>query len=179
MNFKKIVPLSFAALSVAGALSACSDSAVVGADVQDNSVALSSSSVINPGSSNSRQGGGFEGIALAAIRGVSRGTAATFFHMAGDNFNQIDSVTAHETYDRTVQSILDYDVTVDVHAEYVIKYDTIAGMAFGNAYLGVVHSLSHKVGGHFGVMHGAANAIYLPYVMRYNAAKYEREKQMY
>lgn len=133
MNYKKIIPLTFAALSVAGALSACSDSAVVGADVQDNSVALSSSSVINPGSSNSRQGGGFEGIALAAIRGVSRGTAATFFHMAGDNFNQIDSVTAHETYDRTVQSILDYDVTVDVHAEYVIKYDTIAGMAFNSA----------------------------------------------
>ena len=32
MNFKKIIPLTFAALSVAGALSACSDSTVVGAD---------------------------------------------------------------------------------------------------------------------------------------------------
>lgn len=70
--------------------------------------------------------------------------------------------------------------TTDKEAREAIAHaSTIAGMAFGNAYLGVVHSLSHKVGGHFGVMHGAANAIYLPYVMRYNSAKYETEKQMY
>ena len=56
---------------------------------------------------------------------------------------------------------------------------SMAGIAFGNAYLGVVHSLSHKVGGHFNVAHGAANGIYLPHVIRYNAAKYENEKQMY
>ena len=46
---------------------------------------------------------------------------------------------------------------------------TQAGMAFANAYLGIVHSMSHKVGGHFGVIHGAANSILLPYVIRYNA----------
>ena len=39
MNFKKIIPLTFAALSVAGALSACSDNKVVGADEQNNTVA--------------------------------------------------------------------------------------------------------------------------------------------
>ena len=70
--------------------------------------------------------------------------------------------------------------TTDKEAREAIAHAaTIAGIAFGNAYLGVVHSLSHKIGGHFGVMHGAANAIYLPYVMRYNAAKFECEKQMY
>lgn len=70
--------------------------------------------------------------------------------------------------------------TTDKEAREAIAHAaTIAGIAFGNAYLGVVHSLSHKIGGHFGVMHGAANAIYLPYVIRYNAAKYETEKQMY
>lgn len=70
--------------------------------------------------------------------------------------------------------------TTDKEAREAIAHAaTIAGLAFGNAYLGVVHSLSHKVGGHFGVMHGAANAIYLPYVMHYNASKYEREKQTY
>ncbi len=70
--------------------------------------------------------------------------------------------------------------TTDVEAREAIAHAaTIAGLAFGNAYLGVVHSLSHKVGGHFGVMHGAANAIYLPYVMYYNATKFENEKQMY
>ena len=54
--------------------------------------------------------------------------------------------------------------TTDKEAREAIAHAaTIAGIAFGNAYLGVVHSLSHKIGGHFGVMHGAANAIYLPY----------------
>ena len=47
MNYKKIIPLTFAALSVAGALSACSDNKVVGADVQDNSVA-ETTTVIEP-----------------------------------------------------------------------------------------------------------------------------------
>lgn len=56
---------------------------------------------------------------------------------------------------------------------------TIAGIAFANAFLGVVHSLSHKIGGHFGVAHGAANAIYLPYVIAYNSEKGVKEKQMY
>ncbi len=63
--------------------------------------------------------------------------------------------------------------------EAIAHAATLAGIAFGNAFLGVVHSLSHKIGGHFGVMHGAANAIYLPYVISYNSQLGKREKQMY
>ena len=48
---------------------------------------------------------------------------------------------------------------------------TIAGMAFTNAFLGVNHSIAHKLGGEFGIPHGRANAIVLPYVIRYNAEK--------
>ena len=45
----------------------------------------------------------------------------------------------------------------------------IAGMAFTNAFLGVNHSLAHKLGGEFHVPHGRANGIFLPHVIRYNA----------
>ena len=44
----------------------------------------------------------------------------------------------------------------------------LAGMAFTNASLGLVHSLAHKIGGEFGVTHGLANAILLPYIIDFN-----------
>ena len=47
----------------------------------------------------------------------------------------------------------------------------IAGMAFTNAFLGVNHSIAHKLGGEYHIPHGRANAIILPYVVKYNGTK--------
>ncbi|MFR5684533.1 MAG: iron-containing alcohol dehydrogenase, partial [Clostridia bacterium] len=48
---------------------------------------------------------------------------------------------------------------------------TIAGMAFTNAFLGINHSIAHKLGAEFHIAHGRANAIILPYVIKYNGSK--------
>lgn len=45
---------------------------------------------------------------------------------------------------------------------------TIAGMAFANAFLGMTHSLAHKVGAEFHTVHGYTCSVLLPYVIRYN-----------
>lgn len=45
---------------------------------------------------------------------------------------------------------------------------TIAGMAFGSAFLGIVHAMSHTLGATFHIAHGRTNAILLPHVIRYN-----------
>lgn len=95
---------------------------------------------------------------------------------------------AYEAYVSTLAS--DYTDALAIHAiDMVLQYlkpsydegasnpvarekmhnaSTIAGMAFTNAFLGINHSLAHKLGGEYQIPHGCANAILLPHVIRYN-----------
>ena len=61
----------------------------------------------------------------------------------------------------------------DTDAKELMHYgQCMAGMAFSNALLGIVHSMAHKTGAAFStghITHGLANAMYLPYVIKYNA----------
>lgn len=64
-----------------------------------------------------------------------------------------------------------YDGDIDAR-EQMHYAQCMAGMAFSNALLGITHSMAHKTGAAFStghVPHGCANAMYLPYVIQYNA----------
>lgn len=51
--------------------------------------------------------------------------------------------------------------------EAMLKGSYYAGMAFTRAYVGYVHAIAHNLGGHYGIPHGLANAVILPYVLEY------------
>nr|MDD6336567.1 iron-containing alcohol dehydrogenase [bacterium] len=77
---------------------------------------------------------------------------------------------------KAIQMVFDYlpaSYEGDMNAREQMHYaQCLAGMAFSNALLGIVHSMAHKTGAAFStghIPHGCANAIYLPYVIRYNA----------
>ncbi len=112
----------------------------------------------------------------------------------------MDAIThAIEAYVSTANS--DYTDPLALHAVKMIQRDLVksyngdmtcraamhnaqclAGMAFSNALLGIVHSMAHKTGAAFAdfgahIIHGAANAMYLPKVIAYNAKNPEALKR--
>ena len=79
--------------------------------------------------------------------------------------------------EKAVELVIKYLVQAYEHGddknarERMHNASTIAGMAFTNAFLGVNHSLAHKIGAEFHLPHGRINAVLLPYVIKYNSSK--------
>ncbi|MBQ8301620.1 MAG: iron-containing alcohol dehydrogenase [Clostridia bacterium] len=81
---------------------------------------------------------------------------------------------------KAIEMVFDYlpqSFRGDMDAREQMHYaQCLAGQAFSNALLGIVHSMAHKTGAAFStghIPHGYANAIYLPYVIKYNAQEPE------
>ena len=79
--------------------------------------------------------------------------------------------------EKAVELVLNYLLEAYEHGDNKLAREKmhnascIAGMAFTNAFLGINHSLAHKIGAKYHTAHGRANAILVPYVIRYNASK--------
>ncbi len=67
----------------------------------------------------------------------------------------------------------------DQEAREMMAYaENIAGMAFSNAGLGMVHAMAHALGGHSNLPHGVCNAVLLPYVLQFNSRDNEIRRRL-
>lgn len=109
----------------------------------------------------------------------ARSTAMTGMDVLTHAIEAYVSVMASDYTDglalKAIQLVFEYlpravkDGSHDLEArEKMHNAATIAGMAFANAFLGMTHSMAHKVGAEFHTVHGLACGILLPFVIRYN-----------
>lgn len=85
------------------------------------------------------------------------------------NGNDFTDALAKEAIEGIIEWLPESCNTRSIEArEHIHNFQCMAGMAFANSGLGMVHGVSHAFGGMYNVAHGLANAIILPYSMDYN-----------
>ena len=104
---------------------------------------------------------------LVAHTGMDALTHATEAYVAALHSNFSDPL-ALKSLEMIKDTLLDSYNGDEKAKELMHEAQCLAGMAFTNALLGITHSMAHKVGAVFGIPHGCANAIFLPYVISYN-----------
>ena len=119
---------------------------------------------------------------LVAHTGMDAMTHAIEAYVSTANCNYTDALAIHAI--ELIQGNLVKSYNEDMAARDTMHdAQCLAGMAFSNALLGIVHSMAHKTGAVFAdygahIIHGAANAMYLPKVIAFNA-KDETAKKRY
>ena len=107
---------------------------------------------------------------LTAATGMDALTHAIETFVSTDNNPISDSLALH-TIDMIATHLREATNNgddIDARGQMLLA-SCMAGIAFSNGFLGVVHAMAHAVGGMFNVHHGTANAILLPYGMQFNS----------
>ncbi len=110
---------------------------------------------------------------LTAHTGMDAMTHAIEAYVSTANTDYTDPLALHAIEMIQENLVNSYNGDTDARAK-MHNAQCLAGMAFSNALLGIVHSMAHKTGAIFAdygahIIHGAANAMYLPKVIAYNA----------
>lgn len=119
---------------------------------------------------------------LTAHTGMDAMTHAIEAYVSTANCNYTDPLAIHAIEMIQANLVKSYNGDMSCRDD-MHDAQCLAGMAFSNALLGIVHSMAHKTGAAFvdqggHIIHGAANAMYLPKVIAYNA-KDETAKKRY
>ena len=118
---------------------------------------------------------------LVAHTGMDAMTHAIEAYVSTCNCNYTDALALHAIKMIQTDLIPSYNGDMDKRAS-MHDAQCLAGMSFTNALLGIVHSMAHKTGAIFEdqgahIIHGAANAMYLPKVIAFNAKNEEAAKR--
>ena len=118
-------------------------------------------------------------VKLVAHTGMDAMTHAVEAYVSTLHCNYTDPLALHAI--KMIHDYLkkSYDGDMDAR-DQMHDAQCLAGMAFSNALLGIVHSMAHKTGAAFSgghIIHGAANAMYLPKVIKFNAANAEASER--
>ena len=121
-------------------------------------------------------------IKLVAHTGMDAITHAIEAYVSTANCDYTDALAIHAIEMIQANLVKSYNGDMDSR-DAMHNAQCLAGMAFSNALLGIVHSMAHKTGAVFAdkgahIIHGAANAMYLPKVIAFNA-KDETAKKRY
>ena len=110
-------------------------------------------------------------VKLVAHTGMDAMTHAIEAYVSTANCDYTDPLALHAIEMIKAHLVKSYNEDMDSRDE-MHNAQCLAGMAFSNALLGIVHSMGHKTGAAFEgghIIHGAANAMYLPKVIKYNS----------
>ncbi len=116
---------------------------------------------------------------LTAHTGMDAMTHAVEAYVSTLNCDYTDPLALHAIKMISEDLVASYNGDMDARAR-MHNAQCLAGMAFSNALLGIVHSMAHKTGAAFSgghIVHGCANAMYLPKVIKYNAQEPEAAKR--